>query len=347
MNKSFRRYRNIALLLVAVLILTGCVGKDNTVTKPDSGQVIDGAGVIKNIPDDPASATIASVYAVSVPLIVALDLSDRVLAVNVKSKFWTDADEDLARAGTVGRGIVDLEALATYAPTTFIHRSNDPETVDAVEKLGIDVLCITVENIEDIRAMLTMLGDYFGAEDRAEEVIGWIDGKFSMIREIVNQIPQDERVSAMLMGGQKGRVAGDDMLQSWMIEQAGGNCVVDQGKDHRWIDVGIETVFDWNPEYIFCTSSTALDYTPEELLNDPTWSAVQAIIDENIFTIPARIDSWDMPGISCILGTLFMLHTMYPDYYSVEELQSEIDEYYMFMFGKTFDSEYLGYSLEE
>ncbi|NLZ67226.1 MAG: ABC transporter substrate-binding protein [Clostridiaceae bacterium] len=346
MNKSLRRHRSIALLLVAVLLLSGCVGKDNTVAKPGPGQVIDGAGVIKNIPDDPASATIASVYAVSVPLIVALDLSDRVLAVNVKSKFWTDADEDLARAGTVGRGIVDLEALATYAPTTFIHRSNDPETVEAVEKLGIDVLCITVENIDDIRAMLTMLGAYFGAEDRAEAVIEWIDGKFSKIRDIVKKIPEDERVTAMLMGGQTGRVAGDDMLQSWMIEQAGGLCVVDEGEDHRWINVGVEKVFNWNPEYIFCTSSTALDYTPEELLNDPTWSAVQAIIDENVFVMPARIDSWDMPGISCVLGALFMLHTMYPDYYSIEELNSEIDEYYMFMFGKTFDSEYLGYSLE-
>ena len=85
MNKSLRRHRSIALLLVAVLLLSGCVGKDNTVAKPGPGQVIDGAGVIKNIPDDPASATIASVYAVSVPLIVALDLSDRVLAVNVET----------------------------------------------------------------------------------------------------------------------------------------------------------------------------------------------------------------------------------------------------------------------
>ena len=62
----------------------------------------------------------------------------------MSNKFWTDADEDLARAGTVGD--VDLEALATYAPT-FIHRSNDPETVDAVE-VGIDVLCITVKMVD-------------------------------------------------------------------------------------------------------------------------------------------------------------------------------------------------------
>lgn len=346
MKTSLRQQQYIALLMAAMLLLSGCVGGAVSTTELGQGQVIDGAGVVKDIPDDPASATIASVYAVSVPLIVALRLSDRVLAVNVKSKFWTDADQDLARAGTVGRGIVDLEALATYAPTTFIHRSNDPETVEAVQKIGVDVLCIKLENIDDIRSMLTMLGTYFGAIERAEEVIEWIDGKFTKIGVIVEQIPQDKRVTALLMGGQPGRVAGNDMLQSWMIEQAGGLCVVDEGKDHHWINVGVEKVFEWNPEYIFCTSSTSLDYTAEELLTDPAWNAVQAIIDRHVFIMPALIDSWDMPGISCVLGTLFMLHVMYPDYFSVEELQLEIDEYYTFMFGKTFDSEYLGYSLE-
>jgi len=338
--------RWIALLLAAALLLAGCGGTMSVAPAPGAGQVIDGAGVVKDIPEDPACATIASVYAVAVPLIVALGLSDRVLAVNVKSRFWTQADEDLAKAGTVGRGLVDLEALAVYKPTTFIHRSNDPETVEAVEKLGIDVVCITVENVEDIRAMLIMLGTYFGVEDRAREVIGWIEGKFSMIAGIVEQIPQEERVTALLMGGEPGRVAGDDMLQSWMIEQAGGVCVVDERKDHNWINTGVEKVFAWDPEYIFCTSSTALNYAPEELLADPAWSAVRAVADGHVISVPARIDSWDMPGISCVLGTLFMLHSMYPDRLSAEELRSEIDEYYVFMFGKTFESEYLGYSLE-
>ena len=337
----------LALLLAAALLLSGCGSAVGAAPAPGPGQVIDGAGTVKDIPDDPSSATIAAVYAVAVPLIVALGLSDRVVAVNVKSRFWTQADENLAKAGTVGRGIVDLEALAAYAPSTFIHRSNDPETVEAVEKLGIDVVCITVENVEDICSMLTMLGAYFGVEDRAREVIAWIEGKFSMIGEIVERIPQEQRVTALLMGGEPGRVAGNDMLQSWMIEQAGGICVANEGKDHNWINAGVEKVFTWNPEYIFCTSSTALNYSPEELLADPTWSAVKAVADGHVIYVPARMDSWDMPGISCVLGTLFMLHAMYPACLSAERLQLEIDEYYTFMFGKTFDSEYLGYSLEE
>ena len=52
-----------------------------------------------------------------------------------------------------------------------------------------------------------------------------------------------------------------------------------------------------------------------------------------------------MPGISCVLGTMYMLWRMYPDYFSADELQKQIDEYYTFMFGKTYDFAYLGYDL--
>ena len=312
----------------------------------DANTVIDGSGATLIIPENRDEITIASVYAVAVPFIVALNLDDRVLAVNVKSRFWTDSC-NLAAAGTVGRGMVDLEALAAFAPDVLIHRSNDATTVEAVTgKLGIPVLCVTMEDFDDITETLMMMGDYFGREARAREVCGWLSGKFAMIDGIVAVIPEEERMTALMMGGEPGRVAGGDMLQSWMIEKAGGICVAaDVANNRGWADVGVETVFAWNPDFIFCTSSTVLDYTVENLLNDPAWGAMTAVKNKAIDTVPARIDSWDMPGISCAIGTMYMLYRMYPAYFTAERLQNEIDEYYAFMFGKTFDAGYLGYDL--
>ena len=341
--------RIIAASLVCLLLFTsGCGGGPET-TGVIEDSVPDGSGAVLKIPENRDEVTIASVYAVAVPFIVALDLSERVLAINVKSKFWTDADEHLAAAGTVGRGAVDLEALAGYEPGVLVHRSNDPETVEAVSgKLGIDVLCITVESFEDIKYTLEMMGRYFGKEARAQEVCEWLDAKFRMIDEIVAEIPGDERVTALTLGGELGRVAGGDMLQSWMIEKAGGICVAASVSENRgWVNVGAETIFGWNPEFIFCTSSTPLDYSAESLIAESAWSAVAAVVEANVYAVPTQMDSWDMPGISCAVGTMFMLNKMYPDYFSTEELEREIEEYYTFMFGKTFERSYLGYDLEK
>lgn len=293
--------------------------------------------VVKKEIVSPEEATAASVYAVAVPFFVALKMTDRVVAVNTKSNFWTLADENLAAAGTVGRGAVDLEKLATYNPTALVHRSNDPETVEAVKKLGVDVICITVENIDDIKNTLVTLGDYFGVPENADKAVSWIDEKFSYIKSIVDTIPLSERKTALLMGGSLGRVAGADMLQSWMIEQAGGIPVVVEGQNHNWIDIGLERVFEYNPDVIFCTSSTALDYRVEDLLVDTTWSAMKAIKSNDLYQIPTAYDSWDMPGISCVIGTMYMLREMYPDYFSVEDFEDQVDDYYRFMFGRCFD----------
>ena len=336
-NNLIKNTLCILLSLVMVFSLASCDAKKDEVKIV--GSIIDGAGREVGIREDAALATIASVYSVAVPFFVALGLTDRVLAVNVKSSFWNMANKDLDAAGTVGRGTVDLEKLASFAPTALVHRSNDPETVEAVSKLGIDVICITVENIDDIKYTLSILGKYFGKEDRVAEVTNWIDKKFAYIDSIVERIPQSERKTALLMGGELGRVAGDDMLQTWMIKKAGGIPVVDAGKNHNWINIGVEKVFEYNPDVMFCTSSASRNYKTEEILGDGTWSAMTCVKNNDIYIVPTALDSWDQPGISCILGTLYMLREMYPEYLSVDDFEDQVDDYYRFMFGRCFDKE--------
>ena len=338
---------SLFLCLTLAISLCACATETGSVTVPSENTIIDGSGAVLTIPENSTETTLASVYAVSVPFIVALGLSDRVSAINVKSKFWTDNVDALAAADTVGRGVVDLEKLAELSPDVLIHRSNDPKTVEAVSALNIDVLCITVENLDDIKNTLRIMGHYFGVSDRAEEVCNWMDNKFAYIDSIVAAIPENERVSALVMGGELGRIAGGDMLQSWMIEKAGGVCVADDVKANRnWTDVGVETIFEWNPDFLFCTGSTSLEYSVDGLYEDAAWSAVEAVKNGHVYRIPATYDAWDMPGISCVIGTMYMLREMYPGYFSAEELQTQIDDYYSFMFGKTFDADYLGYDLE-
>ena len=337
---------SLLLVLAMFLSLTACGAAEPTEPTAGENQVTDGAGRILDIPEEPENATIASVYAVAVPFIEALGLGDRVLAINVKSNFWKEADPALAKAGSVGRGTVDLEALAAFNPSVLIHRSNDPETIEAVQRINIPVVCITVEDMDDITDTLTMLGRYFGAEDRAGEVIGWMNSKFRMIDAIVAEIPEGERKTVLVLGGESGRIAADDMLQAWMAEKAGGIYVADNTANNRnWVNVGVEQIFTWNPQFVFATSSTPLDYSIEELMVEDARSAVEAVKNGSFYQIPAKLDSWDIPGVSCVLGTMYMLHKMYPEHFSQEQLEQEVAEYYEFMFGKTFDGSYLGYDL--
>ena len=344
------RRRILSLLLAVALLLpalAGCSAPERTAQPTATGPaVIDGAGRVLAVPEDGSEERIASVYATAVPFLAALGITDQVAAVNCKSIFWTNADPNLDAAGSVGRGVVDLEALAACGATVLVHRANDSETVEAVERLGMDVGCISAEDMEGIYDTLTLLGTYFDAEERAEEVIAWMNEKFRRIDEIVAEIPEEERVTALVMGSELGRVAGGDMLQSWMIQKAGGIPVAAEVENNgNWVTVGVETIFQWDPEFLFCTSSAALDYTLEDILEGDAWDAAAAVQEGHVAVIPAKIDTWDMPGVACVLGTFWMLRQMYPDRFSLEELEAEVEEYYTFLFGRTFAPDYLGYTL--
>lgn len=339
--------RIIALILCLCMAFSLCACATGSRKKEITGpSVTDAAGRQVAIPENSDGISIASVYGTAVPFIVALQLTDQVTAINCKSNFWKQADPNLKGAGTVGKGVVDLEALAESGATVLVHRANDAETVEAVEKLGLDVLCIQAEDMEGIYSTLVLMGDYFGKADRAKEIIAWMDAKFAAIDEIVAQIPESERHTALCMGGELGRIAGGDMIQTWMIEKAGGIPVAaDNTNDCNWLNIGVETVFQWDPGFIFCTSSASMDYSIEEVMEDSAWSAMKCVEDEHIYQIPSKLDTWDMPGIADVICTFYMLYEMYPEYFSLEQLQAEIDEYYTFMFGKTFEADYLGYEL--
>lgn len=339
--------RILALLLCASLLLFLPSCKTSAAVDPAAPTLLDAAGRPLSIPENGSGEKIASVYGTAVPFLVALDLSEQVVAANFKSSFWKMAVPALGSAGTVGRGVVDLEALANSGATVLVHRANDKETVAAVENLGVDVLCIQAEDLQSTYNTLSLLGEYFSKQERAQSVIDWMQEKFKKIDSITDQIPKDQRHTALVMGGELGRIAGADMIQSWMIEKAGGIVVAaDVQNDSKWTNAGVETIFQWNPEYIFCTSSTALDYTVDDILSDPAWSAVSAVENRHVSVVPSKLDTWDMPGIASVLATFYMLQQMYPDYFSAREMQAEIDEYYLFMFGQTFDSECLGYKLQ-
>ncbi|MDO5331589.1 MAG: ABC transporter substrate-binding protein [Bacillota bacterium] len=340
-----RKIVNILISLCLALCICACQSEKKT-DYQIVNTIKDGANRDVSIRSDRNELTIASVYFVAVPFLEALNITNRVLAINARTSFWLKADENLNKAGTVGKGTVDLEKLASYAPDVLIHRSNDPETIEAVEKLGIDVICITVENQEDVITTLNMLGNYFGVEENATKAINWFNNKLEIVEDIVNDIPLEERKTALVMGGEFGKVAGSDMLQSWMIEKAGGIPVVEEGANHNWINIGVERVFSYNPEYIFVTSSAARNYEISELMEKDSYHSLSAVENSHIYEIPAKQDSWDMPGISCVLGIMYMLHSMYPERFTIDNLEDEVDDYYRFMFGRCFDFE-LGLNWDE
>ena len=174
-----------------------------------------------------------------------------------------------------------------------------------------------------------------------------LNDKFDHIEDLVAQIPEEERVTAIVLGSEPGKAATADMMQTWMLDKAGAITAVDglQGSE-VWPNIGVETVLSLDPEVIFLTGSSAMEYSVDDLLSDPAWQATKAVKSGRVYQMPAKIDGWDLPGVNVAMGTYYMVYMLYPDLITTEEMQAEVDAYYTYIFGQTFDKDFLGYDLE-
>ncbi|MBQ9992910.1 MAG: ABC transporter substrate-binding protein [Firmicutes bacterium] len=341
--------KKLALLLIVVLMLPflfACAEEASVpvhkVPGEDEKLVIDLAGREVIVPKNVETA--ALIYGPATNFLLALGVADRLVAINATWGFYNLVEPSLERAGTIGRGSLDMEALANYNPDVFIHKASDTRTLEAVEALGIPAVGLWPESIEDIMQTIRVLGETFSVEERAESLIEYYNSKVEKAAKLLESVPMEERKTAIVMGAEVGRVANGTMLQSFMLETAGAeNMAKDVVSMQTWPLVGTEKIFEWDPDFIFCSNSNVAEYKVEELLADPTWSELKAVKDGHVLLVPSDTDSWEFPGMASCLGLLWMLSQMYPDVYSEEDFLVEVDAFYEFMYGMTFDREYLGY----
>ena len=280
--------------------------------------------------------------------IFVLGAQDRLTAVNMPNdllRFVYPAIEDV---GTVGRGRPDLEAIAALEPDIFFHRAADLETIESVQELGIPSVGVIAENHEDIVEFLSLLGVILGLEERAAEVIAIYSDTLERAMALVADIPEADKKTAIVMGSELGRVAHAEMIQSMLIEAAGGinSAAVDPEvtfTGDAWTTVGVEKVFAWDPDYIFVTNNWNNEYSVDDILSDRTWANLKSVREGNVIQVGSDMDSWEFPGVSIALGALWMVHTMYPERLSRAELETAVAEFYKALYDVDLTPEILGY----
>ncbi len=348
------RLRKCFALMLACLMCLSLAACARNGTRPADQQkgetitVTDMLGRKVEVPKDTKSTTVASTYGVVVPFLVTLEAGDRAKAVNFKNKkFYRLVDDPILKAGSIGTRVsVDSEALATADPDVYICRTTDKADIELTERLGIPAVAITAEVPEEVFEAYELLGKVLGCEERAEEVVGYLKNELKDIDALAATIPEDDKVTALCMGSLLSRVASEDMLQTMLLKRVGAISLADGIKSEQeryWADCGVEKIFELDPDFLFVTSSAALNYSMDDFYKDKSWAAMKAVKNEHVYQIPSKLDSWDMPGPGFILAMYYMMHVMYPDVCTAEMLQTEIDDYYNYFFGRTFTGEEIGY----
>ena len=354
-----------AALLAALIVLmlaAGCTGTESTGTQGD-GQtttVTDGFGRSVTIPASPESVVCSGsgclrylVYLQGQDLVTGVDdiekresaVEGRPYALVHGAKFKT-----LPLIGEF-RGKDDPEKIISVSPdvifktgltgTSYGTSADDADKLQA--KTGIPVVAFPYGSLRsdsekaEMYTGLRVMGEVIGKQDRAEEVIAYIEDTMADLERRTGDIPASEQkevyVGGVSSAGAHGIISTEPAYPPFLWVHA-KNVATGLGTDHA--DVAKEALVNWDPEYIFIDLGTLqLDGKGAvgELKSETALKGLSAAKNGQVYGILPY--NYYSVNYEVILGNAYFVgKTLYPDRFADIDPVEKADEIYTFFVGE-------------
>jgi len=268
---------------------------------------------------------------------------ERLLAVENRSqspdKFLELIDDEYQSKLILEKG-AGVEQIAPLKPDLVILKTSMKEEIGiGLEEVGIPVIYVSFEDIENIFNDIRVLGKVLDEEKRAEEFIRIYQKTYS---EINNQIESISSVKNVLLiqatnVDQKYsfQVPSSNWLQTQLIEDLKSNPIwLTASLSGGWTDVNFEQILNWNPDDIFI-----INYRGQSneialaLKNNDLWNNFLSDNEANLAPFPYDFISWDQPDPRWILGYTWMASELYPEQISRDYVLENVEYFYSFFYG--------------
>ena len=347
-----KKFFSLILAILMVLSLTACAGKPEQ-EEPKLPQELETSEPVEEIEENESyypltlvdqagrSVTIetkpeklVSGYYISTSALIALGVKDQLVGIEAKADkrpiYALSAPEliELPNVGTAKE--FDMEGCLALEPDLVILPIKLKSVVETLEEMGITVLLVNPETQEGLEEMVTLLGDATHTEERAKELLSFIDEQETVLKAILAETP------TVYMAGNSSLLstAGTGMYQSDMIELAGGKNAAAEITDNYWVDVSYEQLLAWDPEYILLASDAS--YTVDDVLSDPNLAGLSAIVNGKVCQMPDKAEAWDSPVPGGILGSIWLASVLHGEDITEEQRDTVIDEFYETFYGFTY-----------
>jgi iron complex transport system substrate-binding protein len=179
------------------------------------------------------------------------------------------------------------------------------ELIMALHSVGISVLQMELRNdpsgrVEDI----LFLGYALGEEQRALELVNEVQQRYLAVAEIAasKSIEERPRVLSVTFYSDKLYVAGNNSTEGNIIETSGGINVAAVAGIQRNAITNLEGIIAMNPEIIIIPQPVedgGMEFR-DSLLNNKSLADLPAVLERNVFLVPARffttLSFWNIRG---------------------------------------------------
>ncbi|HSQ90052.1 ABC transporter substrate-binding protein [Romboutsia sp.] len=340
----------ILTILINVIFITGCNSNinNNTIESENTKVVVDSIGREVTIPIE--VKTVATLYAYTGHVTTLLGQEDKIIGIVNglrKDMLMREKIEDIDDISIpFVSGSINIEELIKIKPDVIFVRNSTASNKGEVEKLkkaNIPYLVIDYKNIKEQKKSIEILGEVFNKQDKANEYIKFYEETINMVQNRLSSLKSEDKkrvyhsVNAAVRTDSKGSIQDEITDLAGVINvSVGSNLIV--SKDET--NATLEQIYSWKPEAIIANEYDTINY----ILNDKKWEGLEAVKNEEIYTLPVGISRWAHPGsIETPMAVLYIANLFYPEYFEDIDMIQFIKDYYK----KNFDLELTNKDIEQ
>lgn len=258
------------------------------------------------------------------------------------------AREELRELPVIGSGnLIDPERLAVIAPDVIFVTYMTAEEADRLQQqTRIAVLVVNYGNFDDeidvVFDAMRFLGLLLNREDRADEVITFIQNTISDLQGRVSGIADQQRPEAYIGGvayrGAQGITSTEPRYPSFRflgidnIAESLGSSMASAGDLRINAFIDKEQLITWNPQYLFLDMASPISHE-SQLRGEPWLMVLDAVKNNRVYTVYPY--NWNTTNYSTILvNSYFMGKFLFPAQFADVDPVEKADEIYTAILGR-------------
>ncbi len=340
--------KKIAILIAAVLlislIIAGCVENDEDDVEYIT--VTDILGREVKVPNN--VERVVGVASGAVRMLSYLEATDMIVGVEdfeSKSPFtpYQFAHPELSSQPVIGpKHGGDAEMILAEEPDVVFYSCSqlDPaseETMDNLQtKTGIPVIAIDLGDLDarkDVfHSSLRLMAEVLDKEERAEEVIEFIDETLEDLNERTKNIPDSEKPNVYIGGV---ALRGSQDILSTRASYApfeytnSINVASEIGTGHAFIDK--EKLLEWDPDVLF-VDSYSYENVVDGINEDASYQILKTVENEDIYTL-LPYNMYNINHATVLANAYYVGITLYPEQFTDVNIAGQADDIYEEMHG--------------
>ena len=229
-----------------------------------------------------------------------------------------------------GSGTVTMEEIVEISPDVVF--TMDEKTATSLEDKGLKTVVLEWKKPEDMKKVVSLLGEIFEKEDIAKEYSIYFDESLKKISEIAEKIPEDKRVRVLNTSLES--LSLPHVVADWWIEAAGGVSMSKDLGDLETKTYNLEQLHEWNPDILIVSSDKDEDIAYE----DEAFNDIKAVQDKRVYTTPIFAHVWANRTIEQPLTVMWAAKVFYPEEFKDLNMTEEL---------KNFSSKFFKYNLTD